>query len=111
MSPRLRPYTRPVVVLVGRWTGSMAEGITIGLDAMGRATSVGTEMARLRGAVTYFRLPNSSFGFTIPTERLYQPKGLPREEFVPTRRLDLTRPAADAGLAQALELLNAPAKP
>jgi len=29
-------YDRPVAVLVGRWTGSMGEGVTIGLDAMER---------------------------------------------------------------------------
>jgi C-terminal processing protease CtpA/Prc len=85
VSPRLPTYSRPLVVLVGRWTSSMAEGITVGLESMQRATIMGTEMARLNGAISSYRLPNSSFGFNIPTERLYRVDGLPREDFVPAR--------------------------
>ncbi|UOQ66542.1 S41 family peptidase [Hymenobacter volaticus] len=112
VSPRLRPYTRPLVVLVGRWTSSMGEGITIGLDAMRRATVVGTEMARLNGAITSFRLPNSGFGFNIPTERLYRVDKLPRENFVPAKRPNPdTEGTSDAGLAAAVQLLQNTNKP
>ncbi|QNP53635.1 hypothetical protein H9L05_08820 [Hymenobacter qilianensis] len=83
VSPRPNPYTQPLVVLVGRWTGSMPEGITIGLDGMKRATVMGTEMARLNGAIYSFRIPNSGIGFNIPAERLYRIDGLPRENYVP----------------------------
>lgn len=111
VSPRPRPYTRPLVVLVGSWTSSMGEGITIGFDALGRATSMGTEMARLNGAITSFRLPNSTFGFNIPTERLYHVNGQPREEFMPTI-LIVPDPqgTTDTALASALQRLQAPAR-
>ncbi|MBC6697285.1 S41 family peptidase [Hymenobacter puniceus] len=110
VSPRLQPYTRPLVVLVGHWTSSMGEGITIGFDAMGRATIMGTEMARLNGAITSFRLPNSGFNFNIPTERLYSVAGLPREKFMPAVLVTPdTQAAADTGLEKALQLLQAPA--
>ncbi|TGD81647.1 S41 family peptidase [Hymenobacter wooponensis] len=112
VAPRRQPYARPLVVLVSRWTGSMAEGITIGFDAMHRATIMGTEMARLNGAIESFRLPNAGFGFNIPTERLYRVDGLPRENFVPAERVD---PAAQAGgdatLDKAVEYLKTAAKP
>ncbi|SHJ42888.1 carboxyl-terminal processing protease [Hymenobacter daecheongensis DSM 21074] len=112
VSGRARPYTRPLVVLVGRWTSSMGEGITIGLDAMRRAAIMGTEMARLHGAITSFRLPNSDFGFHIPTERLYRPDGLPREDFVPAELISTTGPGAtDAPLEKALQHLRSAAKP
>lgn len=52
-------YKAPVVVLVGRWTASMGEGIAIGLDGMRRATVVGTRMAGLNGAVFDLQLPNT----------------------------------------------------
>jgi carboxyl-terminal processing protease len=111
VSPRPRPYTRPLVVLVGHWTSSMGEGITIGFDAMRRATIVGTEMARLNGAITSYRLPNSTFGFNIPTERLYHVGGRPREEFVPAVGVAPDAPGtADTVLAKALQLLQAPAE-
>lgn len=107
VSPKGGPYTRPLVVLVGHWTGSMAEGITIGLDAMHRAAIVGTEMARLNGAINSYRLPNSSFGFNIPNERLYRVDGLPRENFMPAERVTLdTQGTTDVELAKALELFQ-----
>jgi C-terminal processing protease CtpA/Prc len=82
-------YTAPVVVLVNHWTGSMGEGITIGMDGMKRATVVGTEMARLIGATSGIRLPNTGIGATFPTEKLFHINGSPRENFVPPVRINL----------------------
>lgn len=107
VSPRPRPYTRPLVVLVGRWTSSMGEGITIGFDAMRRATIMGTEMARLNGGIGSYKLPNSGIGFAIPFERLYHVNGTPRENFVPAQRIPLSEESRDISLEKALELLKA----
>ena len=52
-------YDAPLVVLVGRWTGSMGEGLAIGLDGMDRATVIGMPMARLRGALYEHILPHT----------------------------------------------------
>lgn len=82
-------YTAPVVVLVNHWTGSMGEGITIGMDGMRRATVVGTEMARLLGATSGIRLPHTGIGVTFPTEKLFHVNGSPRENFVPPVRVNL----------------------
>lgn len=101
VSPRPRPYTRPLVVLVGRWTSSMGEGITIGFDALHRATIMGSEMARLNGGITSFRLPATGIGFNIPTERLYHVNGTPRENFVPAQGAAGPAPAAADALLEA----------
>lgn len=74
-----------VAVKVGRWTGSMGEGLAIGLDALG-ATVNGTRMAGLLGAVYDYRLPNSGLVLKLPTERLSHVDGTPREAFVPRDR-------------------------
>ena len=84
-------YTAPLVILVNHWTGSMGEGITIGMDAMRRATIVGTEMARLVGATTGIRLPNTGIGVNFPTEKLFHVNGTPRESFVPPVYVNLLR--------------------
>ncbi|MEM6499499.1 MAG: S41 family peptidase, partial [Pseudomonadota bacterium] len=62
-----RPYTQPVIALVGRWTGSMGEGMAIGLDGMGRATVLGTQMARLAGGTEAINLPGVGVTVFIPT--------------------------------------------
>ena len=71
-------------VVVGRWTGSMGEGIAIGFAALG-AEVVGTRMAGLKGAVEDLRAGDADLMVKLPTERLFTPSGLPREEFVPQR--------------------------
>jgi C-terminal processing protease CtpA/Prc len=82
-------YAAPVVVLVDHWTGSMGEGIAIGMDGMRRANIVGTEMARLAGATSGISLPNTGIGVTFPTEKLFHLSGSARENFVPTVHINL----------------------
>ncbi len=72
----------PVAVRVGRWTGSMGEGMAVGLDALG-AEVTGGPMAGLLGAIYDHRLPNSGMVIKLPTERLYAVDGTPREAFRP----------------------------
>ncbi len=83
-SPRLSsPIKGKVVVLVGRWTGSMGEGIAVGFDAMKRATVIGTGMAGLRGAVDNLELPVSHIRVFFPTEEVFHVNGTPRHEWKP----------------------------
>ncbi|MCA1714398.1 MAG: hypothetical protein LC715_04515, partial [Gammaproteobacteria bacterium] len=77
------PYTRPLTVLVSRWTGSMGEGMAIGLDAMHRARVCGSRMAGLNGSVSDHGLPASGIAARLPSERLSHLDGTPREVFVP----------------------------
>jgi C-terminal processing protease CtpA/Prc len=87
-------YTRPVYVLVNRWTGSMGEGIAIGFDATKAGTVVGTPMAQLLGATTHISLPKTGIGINIPFERLYHVNGKPREDYVPPVLVDVTKATA-----------------
>jgi carboxyl-terminal processing protease len=102
-------YRAPVVVLVSHWTGSMGEGITIGMDGMKRATIVGTEMARLVGATSGIQLPNTGIGVNFPTEKLFHVNGTPRENFVPGVYVDWLSTGShkeDAVLNRGLKLLS-----
>jgi carboxyl-terminal processing protease len=76
-------FTRPVTVLVSRWTGSMGEGMAIGLDAMRRARVCGSRMAGLQGSVFDHALPATGIVVRLPGERLSHVDGTPREQFVP----------------------------
>ena len=81
--PRPGKYRRgPVTVRVGRWTGSMGEGLAIGLAAIG-ARVEGSRMAGLLGAISDHRLERSGQAIQLPTERLSAVDGTPREHFVP----------------------------
>ncbi len=90
VSPRGKwSYKAPMVVLVDHWTGSMGEGMAIGLDAMKRATIVGTHMAGLNGAVHDLELPNTKFRLSYAAEKLEHMNGTPREDFMPPVAVNL----------------------
>lgn len=72
----------PVTVQVGRWTGSMGEGLAIGMASIG-ADVRGGPMAGLLGAVYDHRLAHSGLVIKLPGERLYSVDGTPREMFRP----------------------------
>lgn len=102
---RDRPtVTVPLVVLVSRWTGSMGEGMAVGLHALGRATVVGTAMAGLAGGVESFTMPASEVSFQIPVGTIHTMGGTPREDWLPPVLVDLSTatgpdPILEAGLA------------
>lgn len=104
--PRGAHYGAPVVVLAGRWTGSMGEGIAIGLNAARQAPVLGTPMARLLGALDELRLPTSGITVRVPTEKLFHVDGRPREAFLPCPVAPAADPAADAALDAAVALLK-----
>ena len=106
VSPRLKQYKKPLVILVDRWTGSVGEGIAIGFDGMKRADIVGSEMARLAGAVNGFSFKNLNFGYQIPTEKLFHIKGTPREKYVPANYVTQTRTDTDEILEKGMEIIN-----
>jgi hypothetical protein len=89
VAPRAgKHFAGPVSVRVGRWTGSMGEGLAAGFDALG-VPVCGTPMAGLLGAIEDIRLEHSGLVVKFATERLMTMAGTPREQFRP-------RPMADA---------------
>jgi carboxyl-terminal processing protease len=80
--PRAGKYhPGPVTVRVGRWTGSMGEGLAVGLAAIGKPVC-GGPMAGLKGAVYDFDLPKTGLRVKFPAERIYTVAGVPRETVV-----------------------------
>lgn len=83
VSPRQKIYKKPLIILVGYWTGSMGEGIAIGFDGMKRAKIAGTKMAGLLGEIYMFKMPGTQIPFSFPCVQLQHINGQPREDFVP----------------------------
>ena len=108
VSPRAPAVLKPVVVLVGPWTGSMGEGLAIGLNATRRAPVLGRPMAHLLGANGETVLPHSKIVVRVPNEKLFHVDGTPREAFVPCPIAfsGPASPAADPELDAAVELAS-----
>ncbi|MBO9517568.1 MAG: hypothetical protein J7493_05835 [Porphyrobacter sp.] len=82
--PRLgKHHQGPVTVRVGRWTGSMGEGLAVGFDAIGGRVE-GGPMAGLLGAIYDYQLEKTGLTIKFPSERLFHVNGTPREKFVPS---------------------------
>ena len=104
------PYLRPIVVLVGPWTGSAGEGLAISLSAMDRARTVGLRMAELEGGVFHRQLPRTGVGFQITGEKIYNGTikngsfySIPRRDYRPDRLVDLTSRVAQGRTDYVLE--------
>jgi carboxyl-terminal processing protease len=106
VEPKTPIYTKPLYVLVNRWTGSMGEGMAIGFDGMERATIVGTEMERLAGGMKTIDFKYHDYGFNISFEKTLHIDGSPREEFVPEAYVKPTQVQEDQILNHALQLIN-----
>ena len=106
MIPRGDTYSKPVYVLVGRWTGSIGEGMAVGFDGMNRAKVIGTEMHRLAGGMEPIKLLNSNFSFRISIEKMYHPNGTLRELFVPKEYVTQTTVYKDEFIDYAITLIK-----
>ena len=106
VAPRHQPFVKPVIVLVGPWTGSMGEGLAIGLNATRGAPVLGRPMAHLLGAMGETILPHSKIAVRIPTEKLFHIDGTPREAFVPCTMVPARSvpPVPDQELSMAMDL-------
>ncbi|MEO8160302.1 MAG: S41 family peptidase [Arenimonas sp.] len=103
-------YEGRLVVLVDHWTGSMAEGMAIGVDGMHRGTVIGTTMGQLAGAGEDVKLPRTGLTVTLPGEELFHVDGTPRHRWVPPVVVDPTGAPGDADpiLARARKILDEP---
>jgi carboxyl-terminal processing protease len=101
-------YQGRLVVLVDHWTGSMGEGIAIGIDAMHRGMVIGTTMGQLAGATEDVPLPRTGLTIALPTQELFHVDGTPRHRWVPPVIVAPTSGNADddSVLARARTLLN-----
>ncbi|MFK8029801.1 MAG: S41 family peptidase [Gammaproteobacteria bacterium] len=80
--PRTPYFQRQVVVLHGRWTGSMGEGLVIGLDAAANAHTIGSDMGDLLGGLWNIDLPASGARLDLGGEALFHVDGTAREDYV-----------------------------
>ncbi len=106
VSPRGKRYKKPIVILVGKWTGSMGEGLAIGFEGMNRAEIVGTEMEQLAGAISNFGFKHQNFGFQLSQEKLYHINGTPREKYIPTNYVKQTQIIEDEIMKKGIEKIK-----
>ena len=100
-------YGGKVIILVDRWSESVAEGFAMALHDARDATVVGTPMAGLGAAVIKNHLPQNDVDAQISAEPVYDATGNPRSDFKPDVLVDLATasgadPILTAGLAAAV---------
>lgn len=106
VEPRGKTYKAPLVVIVNHWTGSMGEGLAIGFEGMDRGHIMGTEMARLAGAVSGFRFQELGFGYQLSFQRLFHVNDTPREKYIPTFLVKLIDNREDRLIQEAIKKIK-----
>jgi carboxyl-terminal processing protease len=109
VTPQQPLVDKPFVVLAGRWTGSMGEGMTIGLDALGAKAIIGAPMADLLGGIKRLELKESDAWLELGFERMFHVDGRFREDVEPTvllKAADIDAQGNDSALAAAIEILS-----
>ena len=106
VSPRGTIYTKPIIVLSNRWTGSMGEGMTVGFDGMERAEIVGTEMAKLVGSMWGYEFKHRDYKYQLSAEKMHHVNGTLREDFVPEHLVIPQNVNKDFILEKGLNILN-----
>ncbi|MEO9599864.1 S41 family peptidase [Parasphingorhabdus sp.] len=109
VKPRNQQYKNPVIVLSGRWTGSMGEGLVIGLDAAADAYTIASDMGDLLGGLSNFTLEKSGARMDLGTETLFHVDGTPREDYIadmPLASSDRDANGNDPAMDKALQHLG-----
>lgn len=99
-------YTRPVVVLVDHWSGSMAEGFPMGMRGLGRARIVGTRMAALGAGVFGLRLDRTGVQAQYSAEPVYDIWNAPRTSLRPDVTVDEGADILRAGVKELRRLVE-----
>ena len=97
---------KPLIVLVGRWTGSVGEGLSSGFDGTGIGKIVGTEMLKLAGATKSYNFSNFNYGYQYPYIDVLHITGYPREKFVPKYKVVSTDGNEDEFIKEGIRLIN-----
>lgn len=99
-------YEGPVVVLVDRWSASMAEGFPMGMRGLGRARIVGTPMMGLGAAVLTIQLPVSGISLQYSAEPVYDVADQPRWRLSPDVETALGADILAAGVSELRRLIT-----
>lgn len=106
IKPKKPKYDNPLIVLVGRWTGSMGEGMASGIDGSEIGTVIGTEMHKLAGATKDYHFTNFTYGYQAPYIEVLHISGLPREKFVPKIEILCDDSIEDEFLKEGIRIIN-----
>ena len=106
VQPRFKRYDKPVVILVGRWTGSMGEGIAMGFDGLERAEVVGTEMRKLLGNMYGYSIKGTDIKFNISREKVYDLSGVSKQDYIPKYYINQSQIRADIVLKKGIDLIK-----
>ena len=106
IKPKNSKYDKPLIVLVGRWTGSVGEGLASGFDGTGIGKIVGTEMEKLAGATKSYSFSNFDYGYQAPYIDVLHISGLQREKFTPKYKVECNDGIEDEFIKEGIRIIN-----
>lgn len=97
---------KPMILVVGRWTGSVGEGLASGVQSNKIGIVLGTEMHKLAGAMCDYKFKHSSYGYQIPCIDVQQLNGKSRTAIVPDITINNDNGMDDLFIKEAVKTLK-----
>lgn len=105
IKPKFPRYEKPLIVLVGRWTGSTGEGLASGFDGSGIGVIVGTEMQKYAGATKSYNFSNFDYGYQYSYIDVLHISGLPRQKYAPKYTVECNDSEIDEFINEAIKII------
>jgi len=102
-----KPFiNKPLVLIVGRWTGSVGEGLASGVGSNKIGVILGTEMHKLAGSICGYKFNYLPYNYQIPCNDVQQLNGEPRTDIKPKILITNDNTEEDLFIKEAIKLMK-----
>jgi hypothetical protein len=102
-----KPYSKkPMVLVVGRWTGSVGEGLASGVNANNIGVVLGTEMHKLAGSMCGSKFNYLPYDYQIPCNDVQQLNGESRTVLKPNILINNDNSEDDLFIKEAIKIIK-----
>jgi carboxyl-terminal processing protease len=102
-----KPYiNKPMVLVVGRWTGSVGEGLASGVKSNEIGVVVGTEMQKLAGSMCGHKFNHIPYDYQMPCIDVQQLNGKSRTDLKPNILITNDNSQDDLFIKEAIKIIK-----
>jgi carboxyl-terminal processing protease len=102
-----KPFIKkPMVLVVGRWTGSVGEGLASGVKSNKIGIVLGTELHKLAGSMSGYKFKYLPYDYQIPHVDVQQLNGKPRTDLLPNVMINNDNSEEDLFIKEAIKIIR-----
>lgn len=106
LKPKKPFVNKPMVLVVGRWTGSVGEGLASGVKSNKIGMVLGTEMEKLAGSMCGYKFKYLPYDYQIPCNDVQQLNGKSRTDLKPNVLINNDHSQEDLFINEAIRIIK-----